>query len=151
MQVLLNLNKRFCLLRSSCHFILLTKKILENFYRSLYSGLTEICLFDLGASTDRETGYTKIKPAHGRSRRPEKFCKKRQFKQFRKIHRKTPVPESLFKIKLQAAPATLLKKRLRHRCFLLDFCETFKNTFFKGHLRTNAADTDKEHVLNNYS
>ena len=32
----------------------------------------------------------------------EVFCKKRCSKKFCKIHRKTPVPESLFLIKLQA-------------------------------------------------
>ena len=36
------------------------------------------------------------------SSRPEVFCKKGVHKNFRKIHRKTPVPESLFLIKLQA-------------------------------------------------
>ena len=32
---------------------------------------------------------------------PEVFCKKRCSEKFRKIHKKTPVPESLFFIKLQ--------------------------------------------------
>ena len=37
-------------------------------------------------------------------------------------------------IKLQARPATLLKKRLWHRCFPVNFSEISKNTFFKEHL-----------------
>ena len=41
---------------------------------------------------------------------PEVLCKKRCSKKFRKIHRKTPVPESLFQ--LSCRPVTLLKKRL---------------------------------------
>ena len=36
-------------------------------------------------------------------------------------------------------PATLLRKRIWHRCFSLNFCETFKNTFFVGHLRANVS------------
>ena len=35
-----------------------------------------------------------------------------------------------FLIKLQVAPAALLKKRLWHRRFLANFCEISKNTFF---------------------
>ena len=48
----------------------------------------------------------------------------------------------LFLIKLKASlkPATLLKKRLQHRCFPVMFfcecCEIFKNTYFVEHLRT---------------
>ena len=36
-------------------------------------------------------------------------------------------------------PATLLKKRLWHRCFLVNFCEISKNTFFTKHLRATAS------------
>ena len=36
-------------------------------------------------------------------------------------------------------PATLLKKRLRYRYFLVNFCEIFKNTFFTEHLRITAS------------
>ena len=46
----------------------------------------------------------------------EVFYKKRCSRKFRKIHRKKPVPESVFWLKLQR-PATLLKKSLWHRCF----------------------------------
>ena len=42
-----------------------------------------------------------------RSRRPELFCKKSALKYFRKINSKTPVPESIL--------------RLRHRCFPMNF------------------------------
>ena len=40
-----------------------------------------------------------------------------------------------FLIKLQ----TLLKKRLWHRCFPVNFCEIFKNTFFIEHLQTTSS------------
>ena len=35
--------------------------------------------------------------------------------------------------------ATLLKERLSHRCFPLNFCKIFKNTSFTEHLRTTAS------------
>ena len=41
---------------------------------------------------------------------------------------------------LQAfGPATLLKKRSRHRCFPVNLFEIFKNTFFTEHLHTTAS------------
>ena len=39
-----------------------------------------------------------------------------------------------FLIKLQAAPATLLKKRLRHRCFPVNLAKFLRTTFFTEHL-----------------
>ena len=48
---------------------------------------------------------------------PEMFCKKRCSQKFHKIHKKTPVPESLFNKVAGLRPATLLKKRLWHRYF----------------------------------
>ena len=50
---------------------------------------------------------------------------------FRKIHRKIPVPESIFFKKVAGLrPATLLKKRLWHRWFSVNFAKFFKNIFF---------------------
>ena len=40
-----------------------------------------------------------------------------------------------FLIKLQAAPATLLKKRFRYRCFPVNFAKILKTRFFIEHLR----------------
>ena len=40
------------------------------------------------------------------SRHPRVFCKKTCSEKFRKIHKKTPVPELLFLIKLQASAST---------------------------------------------
>ena len=39
-----------------------------------------------------------------------------------------------------ADPATLLKKRLWHRCFPVNFANFFKNTNFKEHLRTTSSE-----------
>ena len=48
------------------------------------------------------------------------LCKKKKcFYKSHKIHRKTPVPESLFK--KSCRHATLLKKRLWYRCFIVNF------------------------------
>ena len=54
------------------------------------------------------------------SRRSSPRCSEK----FRKIYRKTPVPESLFN------KVAGLRHRCRHRCFTCEFCEISKNTFF---------------------
>ena len=36
-------------------------------------------------------------------------------------------------------PATLLKKRLWHRCFYCEFCEISRNTFFTEHIWTTSS------------
>ena len=64
------------------------------------------------------------KGSNFRNSRLEVFCKKG----VRKIHRKTPVPES------QARPATLLKKSLWHRCFPVNFVKFLRTLFFTEHL-----------------
>ena len=38
-------------------------------------------------------------------------------------------------LKRDLRPATLVKKRLWHRCFFCEFCEISKNAFFTEHLR----------------
>ena len=53
---------------------------------------------------------------------PEAFCKKMCSWKFHKIHRKTPVPE------------TLLKKETLVQVFSCEFCEISKNTFFTEHI-----------------
>ena len=55
------------------------------------------------------------------------------FWKFLKIYRKTHVPESLFSHSLR--PATLLKERLWHRCFLVNFEKILRTPFLTGHLR----------------
>ena len=59
---------------------------------------------------------------------PQVFCKKRCFLKILRIHKKTPAPGLFFIIKFR--PATLLKKRLWHRRFPMNFCEIFLKNFF---------------------
>ena len=68
--------------------------------------------------------------------RPEVFRKKSVLKNFGEFHRKTPVPESLFNkvADLRPIPATLLEKRLWHRCFPVDFAKFLRTPFSKEHL-----------------
>ena len=42
-------------------------------------------------------------------------------------------------------PATLLKKRLWHRCFPVDFCKFFRNIFSTEHLRFSASAYELYH------
>ena len=55
----------------------------------------------------------------------EVFCKKGVLKKFTDSQENTCVGVAA-SIKLRKN-----KKRLRHRCFLVNFCEILKNTFFK--------------------
>ena len=53
---------------------------------------------------------------------------------FRKIHGKTPVPESFLNktfLKFWIKPATLLEKRLWHRCFPVNFDKFLKTPFLQ--------------------
>ena len=62
----------------------------------------------------------------------ELFWKKRSFWKSRKIHRKSPVLESLLNKFTALLPEILLKKRLRHRCFPANFAK-FSRTFSLHH------------------
>ena len=66
-----------------------------------------------------------------RSSRREVFCKKSCSEKFPKIHRKKPVPESLFN---KVAGLSLQKKRLWHRCFPVNFAKFLRTPFLKNHL-----------------
>ena len=74
------------------------------------------------------------KPPSRQKQPPEVFCKKRCSLKFRKIHRKTPVPESLFKLS-----CNFFKKEILAKVFSCEFCEISKNNFFTEHLRTTAS------------
>ena len=61
--------------------------------------------------------------------------KKRCSWKFRKIHRKTPLSESIFLTKLQASgfrPSTLSKKRLWHRCFPVKSMKFLRTPFLQN-------------------
>ena len=63
---------------------------------------------------------------------PEVFCKKRCSYKFCKIHRKTPVPEYLFNKVVYLGPATLIKKRLWHRCFPVTFVKFLRTSILEN-------------------
>ena len=65
-----------------------------------------------------------------RSSRLEVFCKKGVLKNFAKFTGKH-LCQSLF---FNKRPATLLKKRLWHRCFPVNFAKFFRTHFFIEHL-----------------
>ena len=69
---------------------------------------------------------------------PEIFCKKIYSRKIRKIHRKAPVPESSFLIKLLAEPCNFFKRKTLAQVFFCGFCEISKNNFFTEHLRATA-------------
>ena len=70
-----------------------------------------------------------------RSSCSEVFCKKGVLKNFTKLIRKH-LCQSLFLNKVAGLkPVTLLKKRLWHRCFLVNFTKFLRKLFFKEHLR----------------
>ena len=67
-------------------------------------------------------------------KRKEKKNKKMYSYKFRKIHRKTPVPESLFNKVAGLRPCRpLLKKRFWHRCFPVDFAKFLRTPFLTEH------------------
>ena len=62
-------------------------------------------------------------------KQPQVFCKKRCSQKVRKIQKKTLVPESLFYKVAGPRPSTLLKKRLQHRCFPVNFTKFLRTPF----------------------
>ena len=71
-----------------------------------------------------------------RSSRPEVFCRKGVLRNFAKFTGKH-LSQSLFFNKVVAGlrPATLLKERLWHRCFPVNFAKFPRTPFFTEHLR----------------
>ena len=59
---------------------------------------------------------------------PELLCIKKCSLKFRKIHRKAPVPEP----HLCLRPSILLKKRLWHRCFHVNFAKLSRTPFLQN-------------------
>ena len=69
-----------------------------------------------------------------RSSRPEVSCKKGVLRNFPKFTGKH-LSQSLFFNKVAGSPATLLRKRLWHRCFPVNFAKFLRTFFFIEHLR----------------
>ena len=78
-----------------------------------------------------------------RSSRSEVFCKK-MFLQNLQISQENICTRVPFFIKLQAWPATLLKKDLWHRCFSVKFGKFLRTSFFMEHLRWLHLSIQKE-------
>ena len=68
-----------------------------------------------------------------RSSCPEVFCEKGVLSNFAKLTGKH-LRQSPFLIKMQAPPATLLKKRLWHKCFPVSFAKSLRTPSFTEHL-----------------
>ena len=61
-----------------------------------------------------------------------RFSKKGFLKKFHKIHLKTPVLESYFNGVSGLKAVTLLKKRLQHRCFQVNFMKFLRTPFLQN-------------------
>ena len=69
-----------------------------------------------------------------RSSRPEVFCKKGVLRNFTKFTGKHLCQSLFFNKVAGLRPATLLKKRLWHRCFPVNFVKFLRTPFFIEHL-----------------
>ena len=56
---------------------------------------------------------------------------KKVFLEILQIHRKTSVPESFYNKVTALRPAILLKERLRHRCFPVNFAKFLRTPFWR--------------------
>ena len=65
----------------------------------------------------------------------EVFCKKGVLRRFTKFTRKHLCQSLLFNRVAGLRPATLLKKRLWHRCFPVNFVKFLRTSFHIEHLR----------------
>ena len=54
--------------------------------------------------------------------------------QIRKIHKRTPVLDSI-SLSNKVTSCNVIKKRLQHSCFPVNFCESLRKPFFVEHLR----------------
>ena len=70
-----------------------------------------------------------------RSSRPVVFCKKGLLKNFAKFTGKHLCQSLFFNKVAGLRPASLLKKRLWHRCFPVNFAEFLRTAFFTEHVR----------------
>ena len=69
-----------------------------------------------------------------RSSRPEVFCKKGVLRNFAKFTEKHLCQSLFFNKVAGLRPATLLKKRLWHRCFSVNFAKFLRTSFIIEHL-----------------
>ena len=70
-----------------------------------------------------------------RSSRPDVFCKEGVLRNFAKFTVKQMCQSLIFNTVAGLRPATLLKKRLWHRCFSVNFAKFLRTPFLTEHLR----------------
>ena len=81
-----------------------------------------------------------VRAASIRSIRPEVFCKKGVLRNFTKFTGKHLCARDSFLMKVQARPATLLKKSLWHRRFPVNFAKFLRTPFLTEHFWTTASE-----------
>ena len=104
--------------------------------------LLSILMYLKIASTYIYNGYPNLKLLF-RSSRQEVFCKKGALRSFAKFTGKHVCQSLLFNIVASLRPATLLKKRLWHRCFPVNFVKFLRTPFLQ-----NTSGRLLLHVLN---
>ena len=90
------------------------------------------CLFLVFVEIPRETSTASSQMLVSQKQPPEVFCNNRCSQKYRKIYRKTPVPESLLNKVAGLTPATLLKKRLWHMCFPANFAKFLRTPVLRN-------------------
>ena len=70
--------------------------------------------------------------------------KKGVLRSFLKLTRKHLCQGVFFNKVADLSPATLLKNRLWHRCFLVNFAKFLRTPFFTEHLWTTASDNSNQ-------
>ena len=106
-------------------------KIKKTLGKRLLSQETQQSLFNW--EEHQQTLQNKLRNRLALKQPPEVFYNKSRSQKFHKIHRKTPVPESLFFNKVAGLrPATLLKKKLWHSCFPVNFAEFLRAPFLQN-------------------
>ena len=94
------------------------------FYRTASNGCVQISTIFLKKEKTEQKFHST------RSSHPEVFCKKSVLKSFTKFKGKHLYCSLFFHNFGGLKPATLLKRRPQHSCFLCIFSEIFQNTFF---------------------
>ena len=89
--------------------------------------------FPLGA-TDKYLDTKNVMPKY-RSSRPEVFCRRGILRNFAKFTGKNLCQSLFFNKVADLRPATLLKKKLWHRCFPADFAKFLRTPICTEHLQ----------------
>ena len=95
-----------------------------------------------------QTFYVLILLQSYRSSRPEVFCKKGVLENHAKFTRKHLCQSLFFNKVAFLRPATLLKKRLWHRCFPVNFAKFPRTPFLREYLRWLLLDLKCLYFLN---